>query len=240
VSTEFRMPPERDLPLGRLPQRREHLVKELIRTEHEITEHTQPPRRRRWLPLVLAPAAILLAGAAYAIIARPAEEVVGGVYCYAATSPGADTTIVSADGRDPVEICAELWEEGVVAPEATEAPPLVACVGSQDQAVSVYPGREGTCEKLGLGPLPLGYLRAAVRFAPMREEMYRRVYAHDCLRNPRARQIVREVLDDHGFTDWVIEGPASVGWRVGDPDPCLTVAFEPARRAVILLGSVEG
>lgn len=239
---ELRLPSDRDLPPGRLWQRKEHLVKELVRMERETAGPGRAPsRRRRWLALVLIPAAALgVTAGAYAIIARSAQDVVDGIGCYAKASTQSDTTVVVADGRHPVEVCEELWEEGVVAEGVSEAPPLVACVPPEDPAVSVFPGEQGTCEELGMSPLPAGYRKAAERFAAMREEMVRRTQPRapdDCLGVEEARAIAREVLDAHGFGDWVIEvSPApSEGGRV-----CVTVAFDPPDRAVILLQATGG
>jgi hypothetical protein len=236
MSTSFRLPPERDLPSGRLSQRREHLMKELIRLEREDTERTPTRRRRRWVALVLAPAAALsVAAGAYALITASAEDVVDGIRCYAATSTESDATVVAADGRHPVEACAELWDAGVVAEGVTEAPALVACLPPGDQAVEVFPGTQGTCEELAMSPLPAGYVRAAERFAAMRQELVSRTQPttpDDCLGLDRARAIAREVLDAHGFTDWTVE--------VGSGDSvsgqtCVAVTFDPPGRAVVLL-----
>jgi hypothetical protein len=191
------------------------------------------------LALVLAPAAALAVGAgAYAII-HSAQDVVDGIGCYAEASTQSNTTVVVADGRDPVEVCAELWEEGVVAEGAHEAPPLVACVPQEGRAVSVFPGEQGTCEELGMSPLPAGYRKAAERFSAMREELVRRTQAEspdDCPGAEEARAIAREVLDAHGFSDWVIEvgPPPSEPGRV-----CVTVVFDPPGRAVTLLQVAE-
>lgn len=217
-------------------------MKELIRMERETgSPGRAPARRRRWLAIVLAPAAVLaVAAGAYAIIAYSAQDVVDGIGCYAAASTDSDTTVVAADGRDPVEVCAELWEEGVVAEGVHEAPPLVACVPPEGRAVSVFPGQQGTCEELGMSPLPAGYRKAAERFAAMREELVRRSYAEapdGCLGVEEARAMAREVLDAHGFTDWVIEvGPAPSG----DGRECVSVAFDPPGRAVTLIRATGG
>lgn len=238
---ELHLPADRDLPPGRLWQRKEHLMKELIRMEREAARPGRAPgRRRRWLVLILAPAAALaVAAGAYAIIAHSAQDVVDGIGCYAAASTESDTTVVVADGRDPVEVCAELWEEGVVAEGAHQAPPLVACVPPEGRAVAVFPGDQGTCEELGMSSLPPGYREAAERFSAMREEMVRRTQPKapdDCLGVEEARAIAREVLDAHGFDEWVIEvGPAPSG----DTD-CVTVAFDPPGRSVILIRATAG
>jgi hypothetical protein len=237
VRNDLRLPAGRDLPPGRLWQRKEHLMKELLRMERETARPGRAPgRRRRWMAVVLAPAAALaVAGGAYAIIAYSGQDVVDGIGCYAEASTESDTTVVAVDGRDPVEVCTELWEEGVVAEGVHEAPALVACVPPEGRAVGVFPGGQSTCQELGMSPLPAGYRKAAERFSAMREDLVRRTQPttpDDCLGVEEARAIAREVLDAHGFTGWAIEvGPAPSGVdRV-----CATVAFDPPDRAVILI-----
>jgi len=238
----LRLPADRDLPPGRLWQRKEHLMKELIRMERETAGPGRAPgRRRRWLALVLAPAAALaVAAGAYAII-HSAQDVVDGIGCYAEASTESDTTVVVADGRHPVKVCAELWEGGVVAEGVHEAPPLVACVLPEGRAVGVFPGEQGTCEELGMSPLPGGYRKAAERFSAMREDMVRRTQPRapdDCLGVEEARAIAREVLDAHGFTEWAIEVDP---WAPsGEDRVCVTVAFDPPDRAVILIRASGG
>jgi hypothetical protein len=229
VSANLRLPPERPLPPGRLAERREHLVREILRMGQE--ERRGPAGRRRWTGLVLVPAAVmLLAAGAYAIMTPDPMDVVDGIGCAATAELESDLTVVAADGGDPVEVCAGLWEDGVVAAGVHRAPPLVACTTPDSAGVWVFPGDEGTCEELGMGPLPGGYERAAARYGPMREELYRRLYAleTDCLDPNEARTLTREVLDEHGFTAWVIEDPG-IGPCVG------TVALDPPRRAAILI-----
>jgi hypothetical protein len=212
-------------------------MKELIRMERETVRPGRAPGwRRRKLALVLAPAAALaVAAGGYAIIAHSAQDVVDGIGCYAEASTESDTTVVVADGRDPVKVCAELWEEGVVAEGVHAAPPLVACVPPEGRAIGVFPGEQSTCEELGMSPLPGGYRKAAKRFSAMREDMVRRTQPRapdDCLGVEEARAIAREVLDAHGFTGWAIEvGPAPSG----DDMVCVTVAFDPPDRAVNLI-----
>ena len=146
------IPPERDLPRGRLERRKEHLVAEVASFDRNER------RRRRRLALVLVPAAVLLLAATgfttYALLRGPTHlETIG---CYETASTSADTTVVRADGRDPRVICAELWAEGAVG----EGPPpkeLAACV-LETGPVGVFPSRgPDTCERLGLADLPASY-----------------------------------------------------------------------------------
>ncbi|HEX2031092.1 MAG TPA: hypothetical protein VHL78_06805 [Actinomycetota bacterium] len=195
---------------------------------------------RRWVALVLAPAAALaLAAGAYAIITPPAEDVVNGIGCYAEGRTDSDGAFVGADGRDPVEVCAEIWEDGAMVQGVRQAPPLVACVAPEGDGVSVFPGDPGICQRLGMSPLPQGYRHAAARFAAMREELVRRTHLdapQNCMGVDDARAITREVLDAHGLTAWSIEvGPAPEG----EGRECVSLAFDPRARTVTLLRAVE-
>ncbi|MGH2654623.1 MAG: hypothetical protein ACRDHV_09790 [Actinomycetota bacterium] len=199
-------------------------------------------RRRRWVAVALAPAAALAVGvAAYALIPRQAEEIVNGIGCYADANREANTIVVSADGRDPVAVCAELWKRGAVAPGTTEAPPLVACAPPDGQAVWVFPGQEGTCEGLGLGGVPQGYRQAAARFVAMEDEMIRRFEAGTCIGEQRAREVAREVLDAHGFADWLVEEGFGIGGEgFSEARRCAGLAFDAVRKAVILVPEEAG
>lgn len=235
MSANLRLPPERPLPPGRLSERREYLVREILRMGQQ-DRRPGPAGRHRWTGLVLVPAAVLLlAAGAYAIMTPDPMDVVDGIGCAATAELESDLTVVAADGRDPVEVCAELWEDGVVAAGVHRAPPLVACTTPDSAGVWVFPGDEGTCEELGMGPLPRGYERAAARYGLMREELYRRLYASDsdCLEPNEARTITREVLDEHGFSGWVVED-LGIGPCVG------TVALDPPRRAATLIYGAPG
>jgi hypothetical protein len=235
VSANLRLPPERPLPAVRMSERKEHLVNEIMRMERG-ERPGGVARRRRWAGLVLVPAAVVaLAAGAYAIVMPDPMDVVDGIGCARTAERESDLTVVAADGRDPVEVCAELWEQGVVATGVHREPPLVACTSADSAGVWVFPGDEGTCGELGMGPLPPDYERAASRYGPMREELYRRLYAtlddDDCFPPEQARALVREVLDEHGFTRWTIEDDGM--------EPCVaTVALDPPRRtATLILGT---
>lgn len=235
MSATLRLPPERPLPPGRLSGRREYLVREIVRMGQQ-NRRRDPVGRRRWIGLVLVPAAVMvLAAGAYAIMTPDPMDVVDGIGCAATAKLESDLTVVAADGRDPVEVCVELWEDGVVVAGVHRAPPLVACTTPDSAGVWVFPGDEGTCGELGMGPLPGGYGQAAAQYGPMREELYRRLYASgsDCLEPNETRTLTREVLDEHGFTGWVIED-LGIGPCVG------TVALDPPRRTATLIYSTPG
>lgn len=232
-----RVPPPRELSQTRRLQRKEHLLTELAR----MAGWGAPPRRggatppRRWLTVAFAAAAVLtLGGATFALVTHKAEHVVGGVVCYAEASPNSDAAIVGADGRHPVEVCADLWARGDVGPRipATEVPPLVACVPDRGQVVWVYPGGPGTCGDLGLAPLPSGYREVAKRFAAVQRELQRQIPDTRCVEEDDARAIARRVLDEHGFRSWTVEEAPS---GFSEAAPCAGLYYDPVRKVVMLV-----
>lgn len=237
--TKLEIPPERDFPAGTLVRRKSHLLSEIARMEDDgaVVGGRSP---RRWPLLVLAPAALLvLAATALAVMTREPAEIVGGIGCYAAPDVEASTAVVDADGRDPVAACAELWEEGALPSASGDAPPLVACSPPQGEAVWVFPGEPGTCERLGLGSLPSGYETAATRFAGMREEMERRFEAAGCVGEREGRSIARKVLDANGFATWRVQvGGGETGEGFTETERCASLSFDPVAKEVILAPDV--
>jgi hypothetical protein len=236
MSDELFIPGERDLPAGRLQQRKEHLVSELSLWDRAVR------RRRRRLAFVLVPAVVLVLGVTgfttYALTREPTHlESVG---CFETESLGANVSVVSADGRSPTAICLEIWREHGIegGPAPTEA---TACV-LESGAVGVFPSAApNTCEKLGLADLPPSYAAESQRFAALRDALV----AHfgepasgssrgslKCVGEADARTLVRRELDAHGYGDWGIEVGAD-GYTA--ERPCTEVAFDGGRKVVVLI-----
>jgi hypothetical protein len=227
------VPAERDLPSGRLLLRKELLMAELLQTSTEDPVRGPEPswsRRRRWVAFALIPAALIGAAATYALTRSP-DRIVDGIGCYAEPRLDADTTVVSADGRDPVAICAGLW--GNIG--SGSAPPLVACVLPVGSAVGVFPSDDpGICAKLGADPLPAGYQEAAAKFASMRDDLIQRFGLIRCVSESEGYSLARDVLDAHGFTDWTVH----IG-VFSDVQPCAELAFESGPKRVDLVAATD-
>jgi hypothetical protein len=230
------VPAERDFPPGRLPGRKEHLVRELSAWDGAVR------RRRRRLFLLLGPAAVVLLAVTgfttYALTREPTHfESVG---CFETADLEGNVAIVSADGRSPTAICTEVWQEGAMGARA--APNNLAACVLDTGAIGVFPSSGGrTCEQLGLADLPPTYAAERQRFAELRDV----IVAHigepptdtspntlTCVSETDARALIRRELDAHGYRDWGIEGP---GDDYAGEHPCLQVAFDGEHRVIMLV-----
>jgi hypothetical protein len=235
MNEEFHIPPERDLPPGRLQRRKEHLVSELS-MQDRVTR-----RRRRRLGLILVPAVVLVLGVTgfttYALTREPTHlETVG---CYDEDSLGADVAVVSADGRDPTVICSEIWQEGDLA-GAPVPSKLAACV-LDTGAIGVFPSSDAaTCEQLGLADLPASYAVEGKRFAALRDAIVEHLGepatgssrgSSKCVGEEDARALIRRELNAHGYDDWEIEVSADYTAE----RPCTEVYFDGGRKVVELI-----
>lgn len=231
---ELRPPAPRALPPERLDARRTHLVGEL----HLEIERG---RRRRRRAMLIAVPAVLLALAAtgfttYALTREPAHlESIG---CFDRAALEANTSVVSADGRHPVEICREVWASGGVGP--VEPPATLAACVLESGAVGVFPGGSETCARLGLADLPASYARDAKRFAALRDALVAKIGqpgsgsslpTGPCVGERAARAIVREELDERGFGDWSVEVTAPFS----DARPCASLGFDGAEKIVYVI-----
>jgi hypothetical protein len=224
---EQEIPAERDLPAARLQRRKEHLVNELAAT-FGVGER----RRKRWLLGALVPAAVLLLGATGIgtyLLTREATHL-ESIGCYATADLGADTTIVSADGRDPVAICTELWQQGVVGRGKAPAQ-LAACV-LDSGAVAVFPaaGRD-TCNSLGLANLAEGFAADAGRVADLSGAVTARL-AVDCVSEGEARGLVQQELAARGFAGWRVD-VAGDGYSAARP--CTQFGTDASGRLALLI-----
>jgi hypothetical protein len=227
--------PERDLPSGRLQQRKEQLVSELSMWDRTAR------RRRRRLAIVLVPAVIAVLAVTgfttYALTREPTHlETVG---CYDGPALDTNVTVVSADGRDPTEICMEIWQRGDLAGAAVPSK-LAACV-LETGAIGVFPSSgAATCEELGLADLPASYAVERKRFASLRDAIVAELGepasgsslgSPKCVGEAEARAVVRRELDAHGYGDWGMEVSAAYTAE----RPCTEVSFDGGRKVVELI-----
>jgi hypothetical protein len=224
---EREIPVPRDLPAARLQRRKEHLVREVAASIGRGER-----RRKRWLLGALVPAAVLLLGATgigMYVLTREATHL-ESIACYATADLGADTTIVSAGGRDPVAVCAELWQDGVVGPGQAPAR-LAACV-LESGAVGVFPATgPDTCNSLGLAKLAEGFAINAGRVADLSGAVTARL-AIDCVGEREARELVGAELAARDFGAWRVQvaGDGYSGSR-----PCTQFGTDASGRLALLI-----
>jgi hypothetical protein len=227
MTEELFIPAERDLPPGRLQQRKEHLVLEVARSSAG-----RDRRRRRWLLGALVPAVVLLLGAsgvAAWVLTRPATEF-DGLGCFEQANVKGNVAIVSPDGRDPLITCAKILAQ--IPGVAVDGPEdLAACV-LDDGAAGVFP-RTGpqTCQSLGLAKLDPDYAERSKRFAELGEAL-RAAVDFKCLGEEEARGAATQVLARLGFAGWQVEVDPG---RDGAPWPRAVTTIDEEGKNVLLL-----
>lgn len=229
---EFEIPAERDLPRGQLERRANHLVRELGAS-----------RRRRRLVLTLVPAVVILLTAATGFTAysllRSEPSHFESIGCFETADVGSGVAVISPDGRGPVAQCRELWEQGAM--EGPMPRHLAACVLATGP-IGVFPSSgDQTCEQLGLVDLSSRGEAESRRFVRMREAVYAELGTPAsgasrgspiCVGEARAKEIVRRVLDAHGYPGWRV---ATAGEGFSAERPCADVSFDGGSKTALLL-----
>jgi hypothetical protein len=189
---ELAFPPERDLPAGRLQQRKAHLLR-------EITQHRRPPHSRYARRVLVLVAAASVAGGAYAATRTGDTRVFDAIGCYRDDNINAQpAAFAPANGDSPTAQCAGLWREGRVGPTNTP-PPLIACYRSGE--VTVIPAASpAICQRLRLAALPRDYAAQVSNERSLEEALTRRLSG--CPSAATARRAAEEVLAGHGRSSW--------------------------------------
>lgn len=140
----------------------------------------------------------------------PEQLATTGIGCYdRADFDDANVAVLSTGDATPIETCRRLMNvEG----------PLVACAG---EAVLVFPGGPGTCERLGFRPLPPEYIPTRRRVNALAREIEALERSADCLPPEALARRVQRLLD---------RSPGWDGWRTTvdesmDEGPCGTVTL---------------
>jgi len=142
--------------------------------------------------------------------ATPEQLATSGIGCYSrADLEHSDVAVLSTGAASPVEACRRVMH--------TEGP-LVACGGP---AVMVFPGGPGTCEKLGLQPLPAEYDAARKRVNRLARRIEAIETSVDCWDPRDLARRVQTLLD--GLPGWR-------GWRTKvsrspADGPCGTISY---------------
>jgi hypothetical protein len=199
--------------------------------------------------VVLAALVAIGTGAAWAAGVFSASEISfqSGVGCYSeARLHGSHLSVtVTHAAADPVAKCEKYWREGVVDttmrrlgregkveyPRGHYPPHLVACA-DEGAGISVFPGSDGVCEKLGLEPLPADYAapgrEAARAYTAWNRILARpiRVKPGGCSSPGPVAERARRLLAAHGYAD--------VPVRISSDGPCAK-SVESRGRAIEVL-----
>jgi len=124
----------------------------------------------------------------------PEQLASNAVGCYdRASFDHGNASILSTGEETPIETCRrELGIEG----------PLVACAG---EAVLVFPGGPGTCERLGFKPLPREYATARARVRALQRELAALEGAADCVPLDEFADRAQRALDRLGWAGWRVD-----------------------------------
>lgn len=119
----------------------------------------------------------------------PEQLATTSIGCYSrADLKHADVSVIGVDAPDPVEACRTMLKV---------TGPMVACAGP---AVMVFPGGAGTCQKLGLRPLPAEYGAARAKVLRLDRQITAIEVTNDCWRPKALATRVQKLLD--GMPAW--------------------------------------
>jgi hypothetical protein len=158
--------------------------------------------------------------------------------CYERADVGANVAVIGADDRGPVAQCRELWKEGSMGSPVPQR--LAACVLSTGP-IGVFPSSgDQTCERMGLADLSPQGEAENKRFVRMRNAVYAQIGtppsgrsrgSSHCVREARARSVVRRALDTYGYSDWAVR---TTGEGFSRERPCAEVSFDGHSKTALL------
>jgi hypothetical protein len=203
----------------------------------EIVGTPRKPARRSRRRLVVAVTVALVALASVAATWLSVRKVSNpiDVVCYRAANLHSDRSAapIGADALD-ASLCEEVWRDGTLINEEVappgEVPPLHGCVTDSGN-LAVFPSDDpAICEKLGLAePLP-GFEREETSLRQLTDDLVTYFLAQNCQTMEQARRDVRQILDDHGRSDWVIQTiPGEPG------DPCASFGIDAPTKTIHLV-----
>lgn len=172
------------------------------------------PRTRRQVATTFAAALVALAALGGVGLARwGATPVVEDqtVGCYATAARDSNVTIVGADGRDPADICADYWRQGLIADQRTDVPPLTVCVTVGGAPAVLPTGDPDPCPAAGMRELGGRYTAEEEVYLAVRDALRDRLPVNGCVDLPTASRTARQILADLDLPNWaVVEKPTAV------------------------------
>ena len=179
----------------------------------------QPTRRRvssRAIAIAIAVAVLALGTVAATWILTRDVTNPTGVGCFDRVATNGDIAVAGMAGDLSPDLCAEFWKDGTLVNEsivpAGQVPPLTGCV-TEAGVLWVFPSDDSAvCEQLGLStPAPnIGVGNNDIR--SLGDTLVDDIAWDSCVPIDEAKEQVRAILDERGFTDWVIKtGPLRPG-----------------------------
>lgn len=187
-------------------------------------------RRRKAAAAAVALAVAGSGAVAWAVVHRERSSTPGVVQCFAEARLDGSSAIVGLGGVDPVERCAQAWDDRV--DEWGSLPPLVACVSPGGGAV-VMPGDDSTCRSLGLVDLDPTLTGEQERVVRLQHDLGEQLSAQGCVQLDEAVEIARTQLVEHQLDAWGVEtlgtpdehAPCGVAWVDFETE---TIYIQPA------------
>jgi len=202
--------------------------------EHAVSRRRSRLRRRiAFGAVAFAVAASGVAAASGVFESAPPDQLATtSIGCYTrADLKHSDVAVIGVDAPDPVAACRSILKV---------TGPMVACAGPQ---VMVLPGGPGTCEKLGLRPLPPEFGAARAKVLRLDRKITAIELTNDCWRPAALAARVQKLLDGmpawHGYRTRVLtsmrEGPCgSVTHPDGMGDRSIDGMIDTQKREVIV------
>jgi hypothetical protein len=200
--------------------------------ERAIAARRRRLRRRIGVGALAFAVAASGVAAASGVFSTPEQLGATAIACYEQPSLDAGASVVSTGEDTPIETCRQvLGTKG----------PLVACAG---EAVLVFPGAPGTCERLGFEPLPDEYSTARARVLVLERELAALEASADCVPVDAFAERAQRVLDRLGWVGWRVDvredlgnGPCgSALAQGGDGSRSIEGALTEERRLIVTAG----
>lgn len=208
------------------------VVAEIVSGSRSARLQASAKRRQRKVVAGGALSALLVAGGAVGVAAivrsgQPTQPS-AGVACRDGVDVDANVIVIEPT-EDPIGGCGELWATGRFdEPGGAQAvvPALVACV-SESGVISVFPGDDTTCARLGLVDAEPELDATNQAIVALQERIAEDVNLAPCGAAEDVAVIAQRLVDESGLTGWVVETrPDSVG------APCAKAAVDATTRVV--------
>lgn len=185
-------------------------------------------RRRHWGWVVVGSTVAALGLAAFAILRQDSPANPTTIVCYTNAAVPPDAMHVLEVSDDPVDSCATLWRNGVIA--RGDPPELHACLNNAG-TIAVIPGDSNVCSTLGFSNWVGAFSTDELQLINFQEEVTE-WFGTQCIPESDA------IRDAHRFVDRLDDD----GWTVvnsgnwSSQRPCAASGVDPATKTVSVGG----